>query len=121
MREIPRDLPRFVYLRDKRSPLSMPRLLKESEIAKRLRGLHGWSHRGKFIVKVYEFGEFMDGIRFLNRVAKVAEGYQHHPDLKVRYTTVTISIQTHSEGGVTAWDLELARRIEKVASKSSEK
>jgi 4a-hydroxytetrahydrobiopterin dehydratase len=55
----------------------------------------------------------MDGISFLNGVAEVAEEQEHHPDIQVRYTTVTLSVQTHSEGGVTVWDLELAEAIER--------
>ena len=58
----------------------------------------------------------MEGIRFLNRVAKIAESYEHHPDIKVRYTTVRLSLQTHSEGGVTSWDIGLAKRIERAVS-----
>jgi 4a-hydroxytetrahydrobiopterin dehydratase len=99
----------------------MPKLLTDSEIRKGLGNLQGWNHRGKFIVKSYQFDEFIDGIRFLETVARVAEEYQHHPDIKVRYTTVTLSIQTHSEGGVTAWDLGLARRIDETTSKTHKK
>jgi 4a-hydroxytetrahydrobiopterin dehydratase len=90
----------------------MPRLLKDSEIAGRLKSLRGWKHEGKFITKTFEFKEFMDGIEFIEKVAKVAERQEHHPDIHVRYTAVTLSIQTHSEGGVTEWDLDLAEAIE---------
>ncbi len=92
----------------------MPKLLRNSEIAVRLKKLKGWKQEGKFITKVFEFGNFMDGIGFLNKVAAVAEKEEHHPDIHVRYTTVTLSVQTHSEGGVTGWDLELAEAIEKM-------
>ena len=91
----------------------MPKLLSDPEIAARLKKLKGWRHEGKFITKVFEFEEFMDGISFLNKVAEVAEKEEHHPDMHVRYTTVTLSVQTHSEGGVTEWDVELAEAIEK--------
>ncbi len=90
----------------------MPKLLGESEVSMRLRPLKGWKHEGKFIVKTFEFKTFMDGIRFIERVAEVAEKEEHHPDISVRYTTVTLSLQTHSEGGVTEWDLALAEAIE---------
>jgi 4a-hydroxytetrahydrobiopterin dehydratase len=96
----------------------MPRLLTKNEIRERLKRLDGWSHRGSFIVKTYRFERFMDGVRFLNEVARAAEAYQHHPDIKVRYTTVSLSLQTHSEGGVTAWDMGLARAIEGLGSKN---
>jgi 4a-hydroxytetrahydrobiopterin dehydratase len=96
----------------------LPRLLTDSEIRKQLGRLRGWTHRGKFLVKSFHFENFMEGIRFLNAVARAAESYQHHPDIKVRYTTVTLSIQTHSEGGVTAWDIGLARKIDRATSKA---
>ncbi len=105
---------RFAKLYTK--PLStnvVPRLLSDAEIAARLKALKGWKQEGKFIVKVFEFKEFMDAIGFVNRVAGVAEKEEHHPDMHVRFTTVTLSVQTHSEGGVTEWDLELAGAIEK--------
>jgi len=98
-----------------------PRLLTDSEIRTRLRNLRGWTHRGRFIVKSYHFKDFVEDMRFLNAVARIAEGYQHHPDIKVRYSTVTLSIQTHSEGGVTTWDVELAKRIEGATSQSRKK
>ncbi|HEV2226005.1 MAG TPA: 4a-hydroxytetrahydrobiopterin dehydratase [Nitrososphaerales archaeon] len=92
----------------------MPRLLDEAEIKKRLKTLKGWKHEGKFITKSFEFESFMEGIAFVSRVAKVAEKEEHHPDIHIRYTTVTLSVQTHSEGGVTEWDLELAEAIGKI-------
>ncbi len=90
----------------------MPRLLRDAEIEKGLKSLRGWKHKDGFITKAFDFGEFMDGIEFVNRVAAVAEREEHHPDIHIRYTTVTLSIQTHSEGGVTRWDLDLAEAIE---------
>ena len=56
----------------------------------------------------------MDGVSFVNKVARIAEQQEHHPDIKVRYTTITISVQTHSEGGVTNWDIGLARAINRI-------
>lgn len=91
----------------------MPRLLNDAEIKARLRSLNGWKQQGKFITKPFEFENFMEGIEFVGKVARVAEKEEHHPDIHVRYTTVTLSVQTHSEGGVTGWDLELAEAIEK--------
>jgi 4a-hydroxytetrahydrobiopterin dehydratase len=92
----------------------VPKLLSDSEIASELRNLPGWKRDGEFITKTLEFNDFMDGIAFINRVAKVAEKEEHHPDIHIRYTTITLSIQTHSEGGVTKWDIGLARAIEKL-------
>ena len=91
----------------------MPKLLSDSEIANRLEGLKRWKHEGKFITKSFKFKHFMDGIEFVNRVAAVAEKEEHHPDIHIRYTTITLSVQTHSEGGVTEWDLALAGAIDR--------
>jgi 4a-hydroxytetrahydrobiopterin dehydratase len=93
----------------------VPKLLSDAEVAIGLETLAGWSHRGKFITKPFEFDRFMDGIEFVRRVAEVAEREEHHPDIHIRYTKVTLMLQTHSEGGVTEWDIELARAIERMA------
>ena len=63
---------------------------------------------------MFEFPNFRDGISFVNKVAEVAEKEEHHPDIHVKYTTITLSVQTHSEGGVTEWDIELAEAVEKM-------
>jgi 4a-hydroxytetrahydrobiopterin dehydratase len=91
-------------------------LLTGPEIRKRLKTLKGWKEEGKFITKTFEFENFMDGIAFIGRVAKVAEEEEHHPDIHVRYTTIKLSVQTHSEGGVTEWDLDLAEAVERKAA-----
>ena len=90
----------------------MPRLLTGAEIKSRLKELKGWEEEGKFIARTFEFDHFMDAIAFINEVAEAAERQEHHPDINIRYTTVKLSIQTHSEGGVTEWDFELAKAID---------
>ncbi|MDE1858042.1 MAG: 4a-hydroxytetrahydrobiopterin dehydratase [Thaumarchaeota archaeon] len=95
----------------------MPALLSDAAVAARLKHLGGWRKEGKFIVKTFEFKKFMDGIAFVDSVAKIAEKEEHHPDINVRYTAVKLSLQTHSEGGVTEWDFGLAERIERCLGK----
>lgn len=63
--------------------------------------------------RVRAFRTFREGIRFLNKVAEVAEEQQHHPDINIRYTEVKLSIWTHSEGGLTSRDFGLAKEIDK--------
>ncbi len=93
----------------------MPRLLlQKAEIERRLGKLRGWRREGKFISKTFEFDTFAEGIHFVDRVAKVADEQDHHPDIRVVYTTVKFSLQTHSEGGVTAWDFDLAKAIDEL-------
>ncbi len=86
--------------------------LQTAEIERRLAALPGWELRDDAIRKLYRFKEFMDGIRFLNRVAEMAEAADHHPDVQINYTRITFSCSTHSEGGVTEKDLRLAAQIE---------
>ena len=93
----------------------MPDKLTEPEIAQRLKGLQGWTREGDAIRKSFSFGKFADGIRFVDRVAVAADALDHHPDVDIRYTTVTMTLSTHSAGGLTRRDFELAVRIEQAA------
>lgn len=86
--------------------------LENAEIERRLAALPGWEFKDDAIGKLYRFKEFMDGIRFLNRVAEMAEAADHHPDVKINYTRVTFTCSTHDQGGVTAKDFKLASEIE---------
>jgi 4a-hydroxytetrahydrobiopterin dehydratase len=86
--------------------------LSDAEIRDELRSLPGWEYCDKSIRKLFRFREFMDGIRFIQRVAEIAETADHHPDIHVNYARVTFICSTHSEGGVTEKDLKLARQIE---------
>lgn len=74
-----------------------------------------WSLGDDAIHRTFEFDAFMDAIAFINRVAERAEEADHHPDLRNSYTTVEVSLTTHSEGGVTRRDLDLAEEIDAVA------
>jgi 4a-hydroxytetrahydrobiopterin dehydratase len=89
----------------------MPKL-GEAQIDNELRALPGWEYRDDSIRKLFRFKEFMDGIRFIGRVAEMAEAADHHPDINVNYTRVTFVCSTHSEGGVTDKDVHLAQQIE---------
>jgi 4a-hydroxytetrahydrobiopterin dehydratase len=86
--------------------------LSDVEIHRALAGLNGWSRRGDALVKTFTFQRFADGIAFVNRVARIADEMDHHPDIDIRYTKVTMSLSTHDAGGVTKTDFTLAERIE---------
>ena len=90
----------------------MADLMKAPELKERLKKIPEWELEKKHIERAFEFDDFADAIDFVNAVAEVAEEEEHHPDIHIRYTTIKLSIQTHSEGGVTEWDLGLAKRIE---------
>ena len=90
----------------------MRQKLSDLEIQRALGGLAGWSRRGDALVKAYTFARFGEGIAFVGRVAKLADEMDHHPDIDIRYTKVTMSLSTHDAGGITQSDLELAGKIE---------
>jgi 4a-hydroxytetrahydrobiopterin dehydratase len=91
-------------------------LLTESQIAEALTGLPGWSREGDRVRKEIAFPSFPDAIAFLVRLAFQAEAADHHPDLTVHYRRVTVAYWTHSEGGLTAKDVEGARTVERLLS-----
>src|SRR5712692_3551724 len=86
--------------------------LSPEAIAEKLRALSGWEAKDNAISKLFRFKEFMDGIRFVNRVAEIAEAADHHPDILINYTRVTFTCSTHDAGGVTDKDFKLADNIE---------
>jgi 4a-hydroxytetrahydrobiopterin dehydratase len=87
--------------------------LSNSKIEARLKVLDGWRREDDFITKTFEFKTFMAGVKFVNDVAAIAEKLEHHPDINIRWTTITMKIQSHDEGGITARDFRLATEIEK--------
>ena len=90
-------------------------VLPEAEIIERLAGLPGWEYRDRAISKQFRFTTFMDGIRFINRIAQYAEATDHHPDITINYRRVTLSYSTHSEGGLTEKDFAGAAMADTVA------
>ena len=90
----------------------MPPLLPHEEIEEMLSRLDGWRQDGLCILRDFVFGSFKDAMAFVNRVAEVAEEIDHHPDITINYTRVTMSITTHSVGGLTRRDFRLAGRID---------
>jgi 4a-hydroxytetrahydrobiopterin dehydratase len=89
--------------------------LSDLEIKRALGALPGWTRKGNALAKTYSFARFSDGIRFVDRVAELADSMDHHPDIDVRYTNVTFSLSSHDAGGVTQRDLDLAKGIEHTA------
>jgi 4a-hydroxytetrahydrobiopterin dehydratase len=77
--------------------------------------LEGWQRKGKSIHKEYTFGSFMEAIDFVNRVAKTAEQIDHHPDIKIEYKDVELTLSTHKHNAITQADITLAERIDQAA------
>lgn len=91
----------------------MTERLSDISIQRELGNLQGWSRRGEVITKTFQFRNFLTGIDFVAAVAKAADAADHHPDIDIRYTKVTCSLSTHSAGGITQKDLEMARKIDR--------
>lgn len=88
-----------------------PELLTESTIQQQLAVLPTWHLEGQELVKEFRFASYLAGIEFVRRVAIMAEATNHHPDLFVGWRKVTVRLSTHSAGGLTRMDFELAGHI----------
>ena len=96
----------------------MEKSLVGVERAKALHELHGWAEaKGRdAITKTYQFKSFSQAWGFMNRVALFAEKTDHHPEWLNVYGRVEVTLSTHSAGGVTALDIELARKMDQYAA-----
>ena len=93
--------------------LLMGKILTSEEVAQGLEGLESWKIVERELIKVFRFGDYLEGIEFAGRCGKIAEEMNHHPDLLIQWRKVTVSISTHSAGGLTALDFEFANKIER--------
>jgi 4a-hydroxytetrahydrobiopterin dehydratase len=89
--------------------------LADEEIERRLAELGDWRREGDAIVRDFDRGDFVGAVEFVEAIVTPAEDLGHHPDLEISWGTVTVRISTHSEGGITASDFELADRIDALA------
>ena len=87
-------------------------LLSDSDIEEKVGGLDGWSRDGDAITKDFKRDEFTGSVAFVNEIMPLAEDMGHHPDLAISWDTVTVTLSTHSEGGLTDADFELAEKID---------
>jgi len=89
----------------------MAELLSNDDLTTALGGLPGWSGTTEGIERAIQAPTFLDGIRLVDAVAEAAERADHHPDIDIRWRTVTFRLSTHSKGGVTDKDIALAKEI----------
>jgi 4a-hydroxytetrahydrobiopterin dehydratase len=87
-------------------------LLTDAEIEAALVDLPDWTREGDALTRTFRLNDFVHAVDFVNVVAEAAETLGHHPDIDIRYNKVTLRLSTHSAGGLTAKDIELAQRIE---------
>ena len=90
----------------------MPTRLSPDELAAALSGLPLWSVNTDGLRRTVQLPSFRDAVAAINAIADVAEEMDHHPDIDLRWRTLHLSVVTHSAGGVTDNDLQLARRID---------
>ncbi|HET9202666.1 MAG TPA: 4a-hydroxytetrahydrobiopterin dehydratase [Acidimicrobiia bacterium] len=90
-------------------------LVSESEIEAFVEAHPAWAKEGDAIARTYEFADFNESMGFVTRVALAAEKADHHPDIDIRWNKVTLTLSTHSQGGVTAKDLDMADLCESLA------
>jgi 4a-hydroxytetrahydrobiopterin dehydratase len=88
--------------------------LSEAEVRAHLQNTAGWALAGGEIERTFAFGSFPAAIAFVNRLADAAERAGHHPDITVNYNRVKLALSTHSEGGITQKDFDLAREINRL-------
>jgi 4a-hydroxytetrahydrobiopterin dehydratase len=87
-------------------------LVSKDEIGRRLAALPGWELSAKEIRRVYTFPDFKRSMAFVNRVAGLAEAMDHHPDILINYSRVTLTLTSHDAGGLTDLDFRLAGQID---------
>jgi 4a-hydroxytetrahydrobiopterin dehydratase len=90
-------------------------LLAADDIHQRLDHLEGWERSGNSIRKQFKLDDFVGSVRFVDGLVDPSEDMGHHPDLEISWNKVTVKLSTHSEGGLTDADFELAARIDALA------
>ena len=76
----------------------------------------GWAVEGDLLAKTFDFEKYKDGVIFGTAICFVADKLDHHPDVTISYGKVKVSVNTHSVGGLSPYDFELARQIERLAA-----
>lgn len=87
-------------------------LLDQDDIESHLASLPEWKRHQNEIVRTYKAESFLAGVGIVDRVAEAAEEADHHPDIDIRWRTLRFALSTHSEGGLTEKDFDLAKQIE---------
>jgi 4a-hydroxytetrahydrobiopterin dehydratase len=93
--------------------------LTAKQVSLHLKTVPCWSKRAQTILRTFTFDGFENVIAFVNRVARKAQKFNHHPDIDIRFNKVTLKLTTHDEGGITEKDFSLARQCDEVFGKCS--
>ena len=89
--------------------------LSEEQIGEKMGEVEGWEREADAITKSYDRGDFVGSVKFVDSLVEPAEEMNHHPDLSISWSEVTVTLSTHSEGGLTDNDFELAQKIDALA------
>ena len=89
-------------------------VLTDDQVDAALPDLNGWERKDGALRRAVKFPEFLAGIEAVRRVAERAEEKDHHPDIDIRWRTVTFALVTHSEGGITEKDVAMAHDIDAI-------
>jgi 4a-hydroxytetrahydrobiopterin dehydratase len=90
--------------------------LTPGQIKTALPRIPDWKKQSATIIRTFQFEDFVVAMKFVNRVARVAEAAAHHPDIDIRWNKVTLALSTHSEGGLTRKDFALAKKIDELVA-----
>ncbi len=89
--------------------------LNQEQIGAALAELDGWGFEAEALTRTFRFADFVHAVDFVEALAEVAEEQKHHPDIDIRYNKVTLRLATHTAGGVTLRDVDLARELQRLA------
>jgi 4a-hydroxytetrahydrobiopterin dehydratase len=91
--------------------------LSDEAIQSKLAEISGWTVASDALTKTFAFDDFVQSMQFVNRLGIAAEEAQHHPDIDIRYSKVTLALSTHDSGGITEKDFALAQEADAVAER----
>lgn len=86
--------------------------LTSEEVENALAGLNGWTAGDDKLKKRFEFTNFAESLAFVNKAGQIAEAADHHPDIKLGWGYAEFEVTTHDRGGITAFDIDLAEKID---------
>ena len=89
----------------------MPKLMS-GEVEQMLTGVPEWHESGETIQRTFQLKDFVQAMKFVNLIAEAAEAANHHPDVLIRYSRVTLTLATHDAGGITEKDFDLAKKAD---------
>lgn len=91
--------------------------LTDSEVKQALQEIPGWVNQDGKLTKTFSHASFPEAIVFVNAVAHLAELANHHPDVDIRYSNITLALVTHDQKGITHKDVALAKQVEAIRKK----